>query len=540
MIHSDNTSSILILSLSSAFLGAVSTYYVLNYYNNNHHPPSPNITTTTNTNKLSSLSSSNKKSSSTSQGISLLDHSSSLSENILELANQNAQTLPILGALQPIRTNGVEDLIGHTPMIEIKSLSEATGCRILAKLEMANPGGSAKDRVALAIIQDAEKRGLIQPYSGDAIFEGTSGSTGISLAMLARAKGYTAHIALPDDTSTEKIQLLETLGATVYKVRPASIVDENQYVNFARTKTDEINKRADLVIKAQVEAEAEADVETTTTNNDTSNTDSSVESSTNDNAKTTNTNNDKDKNTSNRPPRALFADQFENEANWKTHFANTGPEIYAQTQGRIDVFVTGAGTGGTISGVARYLKSVSIKNNAKSSSSSSSPTPLRVILADPQGSGFYNRIKYNVMFAPTEKEGTRRRHQVDTIVEGIGLNRITANFAAGERYIDDAVRVTDTEALKMAHWLVSNDGIFIGSSSAVNCVAAYRCAKALGPGHTIVTILCDSGSRHLSKFWKNEVSLKFTNINNNNSDGNDNNDNYDVKNPYHIDSLDDL
>lgn len=350
-------------------------------------------------------------------------------------------------SLPPVR-NGVEGLIGNTPMIKIKSLSDATGCTVLGKLEMQNPGGSAKDRVALAIIEDAEQHGLIQANCGDMVFEGTSGSTGISLAMLCRAKGYTAHIALPDDTSQEKVDLLENLGAIVYKVRPASIVDDNQYVNYARTAAQKVNDAA---------AASEE-----------------------------------------RLPRALFADQFENEANWNAHFENTGPEIYAQTNGEVDVFVTGSGTGGTITGVARYLKLVSDK--------------VRVVLADPQGSGFFNKVKYNVMFNHTEKEGTRRRHQVDTVVEGIGLNRITANFSQGSAYIDDAVRVSDTEALKMAKWLVESDGLFVGSSSAVHCVGAYRCAKALGPGHTIVTIICDSGSRHLSKFWKAVESVSITSL----------------------------
>lgn len=335
---------------------------------------------------------------------------------------------------------GLDQLIGNTPLVKINSLSNATGCSILAKLELANPGGSAKDRVALAIINDAEARGLIRPHRGDAIFEGTSGSTGISIAMLARARGYNAHIALPNDTSREKVQLLTSLGATVYELPPASIVDENQYVNFARRKAEEINAKA------------------------------------------------KDENS----PHALFADQFENEANWRTHFENTGPEIWNQTQGNIDLFVTSAGTGGTIAGVSSYLKRQS-QHSAK---------PFRTILADPQGSGFFSRIKYGVMFSPTEREGTRRRHQVDTLVEGVGLNRITANFAAAEPYIDDAVRVSDSDALKMAKWLAQNDGFFVGSSSAVNAVAAYKCAKALGPGHVIVTIFCDSGARHLSKFWK--------------------------------------
>jgi cysteine synthase A len=153
--------------------------------------------------------------------------------------------------------------------------------------------------------------------------------------------------------------------------------------------------------------------------------------------------------------RGFFADQFENEANWRAHFDGTGPELYAQCNGYIDAFVAGAGTGGTISGVALYLKP-RIPN-------------LSVVLADPQGSGLYNRVRYGVMFDLKEREGTRRRRQVDTIVEGIGINRVTANFEAGKELVDDAIRVTDAQALAMARWLVEKDGIFLGSSSAVNC-----------------------------------------------------------------------
>ncbi|ODQ66098.1 PALP-domain-containing protein [Nadsonia fulvescens var. elongata DSM 6958] len=341
----------------------------------------------------------------------------------------------------PPITVGAEGLIGHTPMIKIKSLSKLTGCEIYAKMEMLNPGGSAKDRVALAIIQQAEAEGFLTPHKPekDVIFEGTSGSTGISIAMLARAMGYDAHICLPDDTSLEKITMLESLGAIVEKVRPASIVDKNQYVNRARYQAERL---------------------------------------TNDESTTR---------------RGIFADQFENEANWNAHFKHTGPEIYAQTKGDMDIFVTGAGTGGTISGVSQYLKSQN--------------PHIHTVLADPPGSGFYNKVKHGVMFDSVEREGTRRRHQVDTIIEGIGLNRITKNFKSGELYIDDAIRVEDNESLKMARWLVENDGLFIGSSSAVNCVAAIKLAKQNGPGIKIVTILCDSGVRHLSKFWKEAESF---------------------------------
>lgn len=333
--------------------------------------------------------------------------------------------------IPPVK-DGVEELIGNTPLLLVKSLSKATGCKIYAKLELCNPAGSAKDRVAYNVIKMAEQKGQLVRGEPGWVFEGTSGSTGISIAMLCNALGYKAHISLPDDTSHEKLALLESLGAVVNKVKPASIVDPNQYVNAAKKSCE-----------------------------------SAVQSG----------------------QRGVFADQFENEANWRIHYGSTGPEIYRQTQGELDVFIAGCGTGGTITGVSKYLKeTMKMKPH--------------VVLADPQGSGFYNRINYGVMYDTVEKEGTRRRHQVDTIVEGIGLNRITRNFELGESYIDESVRVTDEQALKMAKFLMVNDGIFAGSSTAINAVAAVKMAKRLQPNSTIVIIACDAGSRHLSKFWK--------------------------------------
>jgi cysteine synthase A len=189
-----------------------------------------------------------------------------------------------------------------------------------------------------------------------------------------------------------------------------------------------------------------------------------------------------------RAGRGFFADQFENTSNYLAHQETTGPEIYSQTNGKLDAFVAGAGTGGTISGVALSLKPLIPE--------------LKIVLADPQGSGLYNKVKFGVMFSPTEAEGTRRRHQVDTVVEGVGINRLTANMNAGLHLIDDAIRVTDEQAMRMARWLVEKEGLFVGSSSAVNCVAAATLARKLGKGHRIVTIICDSGTRYLSKFWK--------------------------------------
>lgn len=334
-------------------------------------------------------------------------------------------------AIPPVR-NGVEELIGNTPLMLIKSLTRATGCEVYAKMELCNPGGSAKDRVAYNVIQTAEKMGQLVRGEPGWVFEGTSGSTGISIAMLCNALGYKAHISLPDDTSTEKLALLESLGAVVNKVKPASIVDPDQYVNAAK-------KSAEAMVSKGI--------------------------------------------------RGVFADQFENEANWRIHYETTGPEIFEQTGGELDLFVAGCGTGGTITGVSKYLKE-------------SMKIQPHVVLADPQGSGFYNRINYGVMYDKAEREGTRRRHQVDTIVEGIGLNRITQNFKLGETYIDESIRVTDEQAIKMAKFLTVNDGLFAGSSTAINAVAAVKMARRIPAGSKIVIIACDAGSRHLSKFWK--------------------------------------
>jgi cysteine synthase A len=206
---------------------------------------------------------------------------------------------------------------------------------------------------------------------------------------------------MPNDMAIEKSDLLLKLGAEVERVRPAPIVDQNQFVNLARKRAMEHTANPE------------------------------------------------------KPGRGLFADQFETEANWRAHFTGTGPEIYEQTGGHLDAFISGAGTGGTISGVALFLKS--------------KLPDVKIVLADPPGSGLYNRVKYGVMFDPKEREGTRRRHQVDTIIEGIGINRVTHNFDVGRELIDDAIRVNDKQATDMARWLVEHDGIFVGSSSAVNC-----------------------------------------------------------------------
>jgi cysteine synthase A len=328
----------------------------------------------------------------------------------------------------PGRT-GYSSLIGHTRLIRLASLSAATGCEILAKCEFLNPGGSGKDRVALRCVEEAERAGALRP--GGLLVEGTSGSTGISLALLARARGYACRIFLPNDQASEKAALLRRLGAEVTETPPVSIVNEGHYVNRAR--------------RAAAEAAAAGTP-------------------------------------------ALFVDQFDTPLNALAHYEGTGPELWTQARGRVDAFVCGAGTGGTIGGVGRYLKEASRGRT-------------RVHLVDPQGSVLLRLVNAGVAWAPALAERTLRRHRMDTLVEGVGLDRVTANMAAALPYIDSAWGVSDAEAVAMARRLLREEGLFLGSSSALNCVGALRAAEALGPGHTVVTLLCDSGARHMSRFW---------------------------------------
>ncbi|KAJ3134722.1 hypothetical protein HK100_003321 [Physocladia obscura] len=357
-------------------------------------------------------------------------------KSILQQQRQSQHPVPDLSQLHA------------TPLIVIPSLSSATGCTIIAKCEMLSAGGSSKDRLARAVITDAETRGLLIPHESHYLVEGTVGSTGISLATMALARGYRALIVMPDDQAREKYELLAQLGAIVEKVRPCSIADANHFVRVAERRAKEINEAGEL-------------------------------------------------NANGTPIKAFFVNQFETPVNFETHYTQTGPEIVEQLKSHgfeiLDSFVMGAGTGGTLAGVSLCLKQAFGEN-------------LRVILADPEGSGLFHKVKHNIMYSPHEAEGTRKRHQVDTIVEGIGINRLTSNFSQAIKLnlITDALKVTDKEALEMSRYIMRNDGIFCGSSTAVHLVAAVREARRLGPGKTILTFLCDSGVRHLTKFWNNE------------------------------------
>jgi cysteine synthase len=310
--------------------------------------------------------------------------------------------------------DGFVGAVGNTPLIRINSFSEETGCEILGKAEFLNPGGSVKDRAALYIIKDAEERGLLKP--GGTVVEGTAGNTGIGLAHICNAKGYKCLIIIPDTQSQEKIDLLRTLGAEVRTVPAVPYKDPNNYVKLS----------------GRVAAEME---------------------------------------------NAIWANQFDNLANRRSHYETTGPEIWQQTDGKIDAWVTSTGTGGTYAGVALFLKE---KNPA-----------VRCVLADPMGSGLYSYAKTGAIAI----EGS-------SITEGIGNSRVTENMEGVP--IDDAIRIEDPEAVRVVYQLLQKDGLFLGGSCGINVGAAVALAKQMGPGHTIATILCDSGSRSQSRLFNRD------------------------------------
>lgn len=325
--------------------------------------------------------------------------------------------------------SGYAALVGNTPMVELTALSRLVGSRILVKMECLNPGGTGKDRACKFMLEAALpelKKANIKTGGKRPVVEGTSGSTGISLASMCNAMDVPLHVVIPDDQADEKKRILNGLGADVVVVPSAAISNGKHYVNQARALADDLG--------------------------------------------------------------GIFMNQFENTANFMAHYEGTGPEIWKQTNGCIDAFVMSAGTGGTIAGVSRFLKE--------------QRKDLSVALADPNGSSLFNKVTHGVCFTPEQAERTIRRHRYDSIVEGVGLDRVTANFDRAE--IDTAYRVSDQAVVEMAHWLLREEGLFVGSSSALNVTAACMHAKALGPGHTIVTVICDSGQRHLSRFWNPE------------------------------------
>lgn len=311
--------------------------------------------------------------------------------------------------------DGFAGAVGNTPLIRLRRLCEETGCEILGKAEFMNPGGSVKDRAALYILQAAEARGELR--AGGTVVEGTAGNTGIGLAHLCNARGYRCVIVIPETQSQEKIDLLRTLGAEVHTVPAKPYRDPGNYQKVAARMAAEMDN-------------------------------------------------------------AIWANQFDNTANRDGHYATTGPEIWNQTGGGVDAFVTATGTGGTLAGVARYLKERSGR--------------VRIVLADPSGSALYRYVC----------TGTPEVVGEGSITEGIGTSRVTANLEGTP--IDDACLIEDQEAVTLVYRLLREEGLFLGSSSGINVAAAVRLARELGPGHTIVTVLCDGGGRYYSRLFNPE------------------------------------
>ncbi len=308
--------------------------------------------------------------------------------------------------------DGFVGAVGDTPLIRLHRLSAETGCEILGKAEFMNPGGSVKDRAAKWIVFDAERRGVLQP--GGTVVEGTAGNTGIGLAHVCKARGYRCVIVMPDNQSAEKYQIIETLGAELRKVPAVPYSNPNQYQKVAARAAQEI-------------------------------------------------------------PGAVWANQFDNTANRDAHFESTGPEIWRDTDGKIDAFCAATGTGGTLAGTARFLKSKS--------------AAVRIVLVDPPGSALYRYIK----------DGELKSDGGSSITEGIGTGRVTANLAGAP--IDDAMRIDDAETIRTVYRLLREEGLLLGSTAGINVAAAVRLARQMGPGHTIVTILCDGGAKYQSRLF---------------------------------------
>ncbi|KAL7532161.1 hypothetical protein ACHAWF_004035 [Thalassiosira exigua] len=498
-----------------------------------------------------------------------------------------------------IDEGGYESLVGRTPLLFLPRISSLlrNGSRIYVKMECANPGGTGKDRPALGMLRSAERRGDLppplteaegegksrtrgedragdgtnvedgggdgggrrradRPRGGDdgfsdvppevhdavlaalratrthgVVIEGTSGSTGISLASLCCSRGHGVVVVVPDDQSKQKADLLRRLGCGVVEVKVCGISNPNHYVNVAKRIHGWLqdDRWYDSCYWEHILNEEKRKGQ-----------------------------NPSSASPKERPPRlikAAFMDQFENLANVRSHYETTGPEIHDQMGGKVDAFVMSAGTGGTLVGAGGCLKERWWRRHFASSSTSSlsSSSPPRIVLVDPPGSSLYHKIKHGVAYAPQQSERTLRRHRYDTLAEGIGLDRITANFALGcevidwggsERavgvrlemamgeegeggardrpardprltdddyrsdmispVIDDAVAVTDQQAVDMAHYLLRTEGLLVGSSTAMNLVGALRTAYELPPGSNVVTVVCDGGQRHAARFWNRD------------------------------------
>lgn len=315
--------------------------------------------------------------------------------------------------------------VGGTPLIRLRKASEATGCEIYGKAEFMNPGGSVKDRAALAIIEDAERRGVLKP--GGTLVEGTAGNTGIGLTLVANARGYKCIIVMPETQSQEKIGFLRMIGADLRLVPAKPYRDEGNYVHVSRRLAEEGGY--------------------------------------------------------------VWANQFDNLANREGHRSTTAPEIWQQMGGQVDAFTCACGTGGTLAGTAMGLHDAASKAGVK---------PPHIVLADPEGSGLYGWVKDNDLSVSGS-----------SITEGIGQSRVTGNLEGAP--IDDAERIPDPEALDIIYSLLIDEGLSVGGSSGINVASAIRTARKLGPGHRIVTILCDGGARYESKLF-NPTFLRGKNL----------------------------
>jgi cysteine synthase A len=318
--------------------------------------------------------------------------------------------------------NGLIDSIGNTPLIRLRKASDATGCDILAKAEFMNPGQSVKDRAALYIIRDAIATGRLKP--GGVIVEGTAGNTGIGLALVGNALGFRTVIVIPDTQSQEKKDMIRLTGAQLVEVPAVPYRDENNYVKYSGRLAQELNAK--------------------------------------------------------EPAGAIWANQFDNVANRLAHYIGTGPEIWDQTDGKVDGFICSVGTGGTLAGVSMALK----ERNRN----------IVTACADPDGSAIHSWIKTGELKAVG-----------DSITEGIGQGRVTANLEGAP--IDESFNIPDKEALPIIYDLLRAEGLCMGGSTGINVAGAIRLAQQMGPGHRIVTILCDFGTRYQSKLF-NPAFLK--------------------------------
>jgi cysteine synthase len=307
-------------------------------------------------------------------------------------------------------------LVGNTPLLRLNKASEATGCEILGKAEFLNPGQSVKDRAALSMVLDAEKRGTLNP--GGLIVEGTAGNTGIGLALVALARGYRTLIVMPETQSQEKQDALRLCGARLQLEPAKPYKDPGNYVRVSERVAKEL-------------AETE-------------------------------------------PHGVLWANQWDNLANRQAHYEGTGPEIWRQTEGKVDAFVSAIGTGGTLSGTGMFLKEQN--------------PDIRVVLADPPGAAMFNYFAHGEL----KSDGS-------SITEGIGQGRVTGNVDGA--LVDDQVQISDSLMLETIFDLAQNEGHILGGSSGVNLAGAIHTAKQMGPGHTIVTMLCDYGHRYFSKLY---------------------------------------